>query len=277
MKAKKENKKNFKKISLSIIVVILLLIVSFIVYEMATVKNQYYIGEKNLQIPIFVYHNIVENDDEIEFDYMQTTADKFEYQITGLMKLGYKPITYEELVKYKNGEIALPKWSFIITFDDGYKGVYDYAFPIAKKYNIPMTSFEIDENVGSDECFTWEQAKEMKDSGLFSIYSHGYQHLEYDKESIEKLVELTNASYHNIVSNLEDQNILKVFTYPYGLYRDDEIEALEKEGFIQNLTDNKVNQSNKLDLSRLHRCYPLNDSVFKIILKIQYRSFRYGG
>ena len=70
---------------------------------------------------------------------------------------------------------------------------------------------------------------------------------------------------------------LKVFTYPYGLCTEEHIEALAKEGFIQNLTDNRVNQSNKLDLSRLHRCYPLDNSVLKILLKIQYRSLKYGG
>lgn len=67
----------------------------------------------------------------------------------------------------------------------------------------------------------------------------------------------------------------KVFTYPYGLNGEEKIEALEKEGFIQNLTDNRVNQSETLDLSRLHREYPLNDSVAKILLKTFYRSIRY--
>ena len=42
-------------------------------------------------------------------NYMQTTAKQFEKQITGLMKLGYKPISYEDLVAYKNGEIEIYK------------------------------------------------------------------------------------------------------------------------------------------------------------------------
>ena len=277
MKAKKENKKNFKKISLSIIVVIMLFIISFIIYEVATVHNTYSIGEKNLQIPIFVYHNIVATEDEVEFDYMQTTSSKFEEQMSGLLKIGYQPIDYETLKKYKEGEVKIPKWSFLVTFDDGYTGVYEYALPIAEKYQIPMTVFEIDDTVGIDGYCTWEQLKELKESGWFSVYSHGYTHIEYDKETPERLVELTNLSYQNITTQLNDPNVLKVFTYPYGLCTEEHIEALAKEGFIQNLTDNRVNQSNKLDLSRLHRCYPLDNSVLKILLKIQYRSLKYGG
>lgn len=275
MKEKTKNNK-IKKVILSMFLTLIILLSIFIVYEIVTVNNTYYIGEKNLQIPIFVYHNIVEDESKVEFDYMQTPVDIFENQVAGLIKLGYKPISYEDLYKYKNGEISIPKWSFIITFDDGYEGVYDYAFPIAKKYNVPMTVFEIDSNMGTEGYLTWKEAKEMYDSNLISIYSHGYEHVKYSKESTEYLVELTNMSYKNITEQLEDDSILKVFTYPYGDYRQDEILALEREGFIQNLTDNKINDSKKLNLSELHRCYPLNDSVFKIILKIQYRIFKYG-
>ena len=35
---------------------------------------------------------------------MQTTYDTFKKQITGLMKLGYKPISYQDLEDYKNGK-----------------------------------------------------------------------------------------------------------------------------------------------------------------------------
>ena len=119
----KENNKT-KKVLIAILIAIVVAVVSFVSYEIATVNNTYYISQKNLQIPIFVYHDLVENESEIEYDYMQTTVDKFEKQITGLMELGYKPITYEDLVQYKNGEKQIPKWSFLITFDDGYTGVY---------------------------------------------------------------------------------------------------------------------------------------------------------
>lgn len=275
----KINKRTHKvaKILLTILLVILILIITAVWYEAATIKNTYFIGKKNLQIPIFVYHDLVENESDIKYSYMQTTVSEFESQITGLMKLGYQPISYQDLVDYKDGKKAISKRSFLITFDDGYEGVYKYAYQIAKKYNIPMAAFEIDENVGSQGCFSWEEAKEMHDSNLMSIYLHGLQHLEYDKEPTEKLVAQTNQAYTNLTTNLKDNSILKVFTYPYGLYKDEEILALADQGYIENLTDNMVNQSNKLNLNRLHRCYPLSDSVFTIILKIQYRSIRYGG
>ena len=279
MNIEEKNEKNrvstAKKIILSVLLILILAIISFLIYEIATVNKTYYIGEKNLQIPVFVYHDIVEDESQIEYDYMQTTAKQFEKQITGLMKLGYKPISYEDLVAYKNGEKAIPKWSFLITFDDGYIGVYKYAFEIAKKYNIPMTSFEISDTVGIPGYYTWDEAREMKESGLMSIYLHGYTHIEYDKETPERVLSDTNKAQEDLQNQLGDNNILKVFTYPYGLSTNEERSLLWQAGYIQNLTDNRINLSDRLDLSGLHRSYPLNNSVLKILLKIQYRILRY--
>lgn len=272
---KKKKMSTTKKVFLSILLIVVIAIASFVIYEVATVNNTYYIGEKNLQIPVFVYHDIVEDESQIEFDYMQTTAKQFEKQMTGLMKLGYKPISYENLVAYKNGKKAIPKWSFLVTFDDGYTGVYKYAFKIAKKYNIPMTSFEISDTVGTTGYYTWEQAKEMKESGLMSIYLHGYTHTQYDQETPERLLSDTNKAQEDLENHLEDNNILKVFTYPYGLYTNEERNVLWQAGYVQNLTDNRINLSDRLDLSGLHRSYPLNNSVLKILLKIQYRVLKY--
>ena len=274
-KNEKKRVSTAKKIILSVLLILILAIISFLIYEIATVNNTYYIGEKNLQIPVFVYHDIVEDESQIEYDYMQTTAKQFEKQITGLMKLGYKPISYEDLVAYKNGEKAIPKWSFLITFDDGYTGVYKYAFEIAKKYNIPMTSFEISDTVGIPGYYTWDEAREMEESGLMSIYLHGYTHIEYDKETPERVLSDTNKAQEDLQNQLGDNNILKVFTYPYGLSTNEERSLLWQAGYIQNLTDNRINLSDRLDLSGLHRSYPLNNSVLKILLKIQYRVLRY--
>ena len=52
---------------------------------------------------------------------------------------------------------------------------------------------------------------------------------------------------------------------------------LEENGIVQNFTDSKINQSKTLNLYGLHRMYALEDSAWKIILKIEYRHFRYGG
>ena len=267
-------KANKKNILVGIIVVIIIGIIGIVCYDRITVNNQYYIGEKNLEIPIFVYHNIVNDSSEIKYDYMQTTKNVFENQIQGLQAVGYHFITYEYLAKYKNGEEQLYKKSCIVTFDDGYEGVYENAYPIAKKYNIPFTMFIIIDNMEQEGVITWDEAKQMQDSGLVTIASHSMNHPEFTNLDTETAVSNVNESYNKIEEKLGKTN-LKIFTYPYGLYKEEQIENLKKEGYIQNLTDNKINKSKDLDLYRLHRCYPLNDSIYKMMAKIIYRSIRY--
>ena len=266
--------KIIKKILLSIITIILVVSVGLFVYDKATVNNRYKIGEKNLYIPIFVYHSIVDDESKVEYDYMQTTKDVFEKQIEGLEKSGYEFITYSDLEKYQKGEKALKKKSCIVTFDDGYESIYENVFPIAKEHNMQFTMFIITDNMGKEGVITWEQAKEMQDSGLVTIASHSIDHPEFTLLNTESAVANVEKSYEIIESNLGKQEP-KVFTYPYGLHTEEQVDALEEKGYMQNLTDNKINKSNSLDLARLHRCYPLSDSPLKMKLKILYRSIRY--
>jgi peptidoglycan/xylan/chitin deacetylase (PgdA/CDA1 family) len=159
---------------------------------------------------------------------MQTTKAVFEKQILELKNLGYDFITYEQLQKFKNNEIELKKKSCILSFDDGYKGVYENAYPIAQKYNIPFTMFIITNNMYMDDVISWDNAKEMQDSGLVTIASHSMEHPEFTSLSVEDAVNNVNNSYNIIEEKLGKQSI-KIFTYPYGLHKEEQNDALWKE------------------------------------------------
>lgn len=266
--------KNIKKIILILISLILVSIISLIIYDRITINNQYNIEEANLEIPVFVYHDIVNNESEIEYDYMQTTKERFEEQIKGLQDYGYHFITYDELQKYKNHEIKLSKKSCLLTFDDGFKGVYENAFPIAKKYNIPFTIFIIINNMDTPGYLTWNQTEEMDKSGIVTVASHSMNHDDFSLKDVENAVNDVEQTYNVIEEKLGKQK-QKIFTYPYGLYTEEEIVELEKRGYIQNLTDNKINKSKNIDMARLHRSYPLGDSSLKVLMKVFYRSIKY--
>ena len=262
------------KIIISILTIIILLGISIYTYDRLTVNNEYLISEKNLEIPIFLYHHILKEESEIQYDYMQTTEKTFEKQIRGLENLGYHFISYQDLIDYNNGQKKLYKKSCVLTFDDGCKDIYTNAYPILQKYNIPFTMFVVTNAVGADGCASWEELKEMQDSGLALIASHSTNHTEFNKLSVAETLENVDSSYKALEENLGEQKT-KIFTYPYGLYSQEQLEPLKEEGYVINLTDNKINKSKDLNLYGLHRCYPLSDSLFKMELKIIYRSIRY--
>ena len=237
-------------------------------YQALNSETEYYKGEKNIRIPILIYHEIPKQRSTRDLFYMQTTASRFEEQIKGLLDEGYRFISYDDLIAYTEGKKALTEKTVLIGFDDGWLGNYENAFPILKKYNIPAAIYVVDDLVGTPGYFNWEQAKEMSDSNLISIYSHGRTHIFYDKETAETLLRDVNYAYENINKYIGEKKN-RVFTYPYGAYKEEQIEKMAEAGYIQNLTDDEINKSETIDIHRLHRIYvKQNESAYRIIKNI---------
>ncbi len=132
------------------------------------------------EIPILLYHHITEdpNDNAI-------TPQQFQRQMELLKAGGYETVTFEEMIDYVEKGIELPQKAVCITFDDGYRSNYEIAYPILKEYGMKATIFVIGATVGNTEHykdtefpitphFSFEEAKEMVDSGVISIQSHTY-------------------------------------------------------------------------------------------------------
>ncbi len=132
------------------------------------------------RVPILMYHDMAEKSSGD----MVVSTGKFEEQIRALSEAGYTGITIKQMTDYVEKGIELPAKPVLITFDDGYLSNYRLAYPILKKYNMKCTIFVIGVSVGKDTYkdtgkpitphFSYEQAKEMLDSGLIDIQSHTF-------------------------------------------------------------------------------------------------------
>lgn len=211
-------------------------------------------NEKDIKIPILIYHAFFTPELEDDVYNLSCTQDRFEDTITTLLDDGYMFITLEDLYKYNNGEIGLPEKVIIITMDDGWLGNYTEAFPILKKYNVPATIFIVNNLVGTEDYFSWEQAKEMYDSGLVKIHCHGYKHIDYANVGKETLISDYTKSHKEIEEHLGEKQ-QKIMAYPAGSSSDSSIKALKEIGFeIQVQTKyGTVNKSRDLDLTGLGR------------------------
>ncbi len=66
--------------------------------------------------------------------------------------------------------VASPNSSSVaVTFDEGYRGVYQHGFPVLKKYNIPATVFLTTGHVGTNRLLWWDrlllQARKAQECG----------------------------------------------------------------------------------------------------------------
>ena len=111
----------------------------------------------NSHIIILAYHRVYPKKDNLFVPYV--SPEEFENQIKYLQKY-FKIFSLEELVNFlKNSKIYNEEYKNIavITFDDGYKDNYIYAYPVLKSNRIPATIFLATNYIGKDKLFWWDK------------------------------------------------------------------------------------------------------------------------
>lgn len=167
--------------------------------------------------PILMYHYI--NDEEPHRSKLGVSPATFEKQMRFLRRHNYNVITLEELANLIAGKNKIPRKTVAITFDDGYLDNYTNAYPVLKKYNIPATIFvvinRIGKRLGGDDYMSWQQIKDLAESGLITIGSHSISHPNLSEiESEDKLQYEMLESKKILEEGLRKR--VDFFSYPFG-------------------------------------------------------------
>jgi peptidoglycan/xylan/chitin deacetylase (PgdA/CDA1 family) len=124
-----------------------------------------------VKIPILMYHNIT---DEIEGDYVISIKD-FTEQMTYLKENKYRTLSLEEYDRLTDGNKPINEKVVLLTFDDARSSVYDYAYPILKKFNYNATLFVPTGLLNTPTFMTSQQIKLLSKNG-FDIAGHTVNH-----------------------------------------------------------------------------------------------------
>lgn len=184
-------------------------------------------------IPVLTYHRFAENCDSP----LCMPATTFELQMRYLKENGYHVITAEQLLAFLEYRQRVPKKSVLITMDDGYRSVYDIAYPTLKKYGFTATLFVYTSFVGvSRMAITWDQLKEMQLNG-FTIGSHSIYHSDLTRpkegETQRQYLERINEELYGskkIIDQKLNQNTY-FFAYPFGYYDQRSIQTAREAGY----------------------------------------------
>ena len=126
----------------------------------------------------------------------------------------YDYVTYDK---------PLPPNPIIITMDDGYASNYTCAFPILKKYKTKATIFIVTADVGKTPKdfahFSWNEAKEMQDSGLVDIQNHTNNH-DFLSKLPEKVILNSVLTAQNLIDTNVGKKRVQALAYPGGNYND---------------------------------------------------------
>ena len=189
-------------------------------------------------VPILCYHRF----DKTCKSNLCMSESAFAKQMEYLKKNGYHTIHLSDLIEFLKYKRSIPSKSVIITLDDGYRSLYDFAYPLLKRYGYTATLFIYTDFIeASRNALTWNQVRELKDAG-FEIGSHSISHAdltkkypdENDQEFRDRITkELTISK--KIIDRKLNQNT-QYFAYPYGSYSQQVLDLLPKAGYTLGLT-----------------------------------------
>ncbi len=137
------------------------------------------------------YHDIIEGlTDKLDPDQMAVGTDNLVAQFSWLKEHGYNIISLQDILDARQGKKDLPEKAVLITIDDGYVSVYKYLYPLLKMYDYtavvavvgkwlsakPGETVKYGDRDTKPRSFflSWEQLKEMQDSGYIEIASHSF-------------------------------------------------------------------------------------------------------
>lgn len=128
---------------------------------------------QNYVVPILMYHSISPQQNPY-IKSLIVSPQNFQRQMRFLKNNRYNVVTLEALADLIKKKKRIPPRTLAITFDDGYKDNYAYAFPILKKYNLPATIFLIVNEISrpQNDRLNWDEIKAMQDTGIITFGSH---------------------------------------------------------------------------------------------------------
>ncbi|HMN75634.1 MAG TPA: polysaccharide deacetylase family protein [Burkholderiaceae bacterium] len=108
------------------------------------------------RVPVLMYHRVGEARNKWEARYA-ISPKAFAAHMQALQRKGFRAFPIDALVAWLEGGSALPAGAFLITFDDGFRGVRDHALPVLEQLGWPFTVFLVSDLIGQDDAWTRAQ------------------------------------------------------------------------------------------------------------------------
>lgn len=196
---------------------------------------------KSDRIPVLMYHRLGDSHNDWEQKYC-VSPKRFAAHMHKLAKNGYTACTIEDFMGWLNKKIQLPDKSFLITFDDGFLGVYEHAVKILNELGWSATIFLVSNLIGKQDYWTQTQnpnghiypllelkhIKHMQEMG-FAFHSHTRNHHDLSTLSVDELKKELAGSRKDLEDLLGEQ--VTYLAYPFGRFNDNTVSIAQSSGY----------------------------------------------
>jgi len=171
-------------------------------------------------VPILMYHSITDQDESNARAYYRTRTSPamFAAQLKYLHEIGYRTCSPAQAIHQLQTQTAAKL--VVITFDDGYRDFYQYAFPALNQYGFTATVFLPTAYIGDTavsfkgvDCLTWAEVRELSKHGIL-FGSHTVSHPQLRELSRAAINEELTCSRKTIEEKLGCA--VDSFAYPYA-------------------------------------------------------------
>jgi peptidoglycan/xylan/chitin deacetylase (PgdA/CDA1 family) len=207
-------------------------------------------------LPVIMYHSILP--DTSQSQEFIVTPETIENDLAYLHSNGFKTVLPRDLIAYIENDVPLPEKPVMITLDDGNYNNMVYLTPLLEKYDMTALvnvvgeytdffSTNGEEHITKYSYLTWEDIKEMENSGLYEIGNHTYNmHSNTSRKGCQILPYETEEQYATIlredIGGLQAELFEKcgfmptTFAYPFGYLCEESLPVLRDLGIKVTLT-----------------------------------------
>lgn len=123
--------------------------------ELGARYGQHRKNEETPRLWVMMYHRILPEADAryaAEEPGMLVTPETLDMHFS-VLKQEFTIVSLKDWVTRARSEQPLPEKACAITFDDGWLDNYQYAFPLIKKHQVPVTLYVVSEMLGTNQTF----------------------------------------------------------------------------------------------------------------------------
>jgi len=102
---------------------------------------------------VLMYHRVGAARNDWEARYAISPA-RFEAHMLAMARHGRHAVSVDALHEWLEVGAPLPPGAFVLTFDDGFRGVREHALPVLERLRWPFTVFLVSDRIGEEDVWT---------------------------------------------------------------------------------------------------------------------------
>jgi len=232
--------------------------------------------------PVLMYHKVGYPAACQDENYLNVSSRSFRRQMQILYRLGYRTRPLAEIAKALQAGYKLPPRTFAITFDDGYRCVWESALPILQELNFTATMFVVSGCVGSAnlwdldtihpqaELMDWHEVRQLHAAG-WEIGGHTCSHPRLTLMDAQAAFEEISRNKTHLETQLKCA--IHTFCYPYGDTNRQVADLARKAGYTAACTIRSGLASTRHNPLLLPRVKVYHEGILDLLYRVLLRPY----